>query len=242
MSKPKFPKAILQKAKMITGRRSRVVVDHILKHGSITTEDLENYGYKHPPRAIRDVREQGLPLEMFWTRNSSGRKIAGYRFGNLEAIRHDRLGGRRILSKEFHEQVCGLYRSKCGICLTKYESRYFQLDHRIPYEVGGEPETPEVKEYMPLCGSCNRAKSWSCEHCANWLEKKEPAICSTCYWASPEDYDHVAMRQMRRLDVVWEGEEVGDFEAAADAAKAAHEAMPEFVKRVLRRAFGRENE
>jgi len=242
MSKPKFPKAILKKAKMITGKRSRVVVDHILEHGSITTEDLENYGYKHPPRAIRDVREQGLPLEMFWTKNSAGRKIAGYRFGNVEAIRHDRLEGRRILSKEFHEQVCDLYKSKCGICLTSYESRYLQLDHRVPYEVGGAPETPEIREYMPLCGSCNRAKSWSCEHCANWLGKKDPTICSTCYWASPEDYDHVAMRQMRRLDVVWEGKEVGDFEAVADAAKATDEAMPEFVKRVLRRAFGMENE
>jgi len=242
MSKPKFPKVILEKAKMVTGKRSRVVVDHILENGSITTEDLENYGYKHPPRAIRDVREQGLPLEMFWTKNSSGRKIAGYRFGNIEAIRHDRFEGRRILSKEFHEQVCGLHKSKCGICQTSYELRYLQLDHRVPYEVAGEPKTRKIKEYMPLCGSCNRAKSWSCEHCANWLEKKDPTICLTCYWARPEDYDHVAIREMRRLDVVWEGKEVDDFEAVADAAKQTDEPMPEFVKRVLRRAFGREKE
>ncbi len=49
MSKHKVPKQVLDKAKLITGKRSRLVVDHILKHGSITTEDLENYGYKHPP-------------------------------------------------------------------------------------------------------------------------------------------------------------------------------------------------
>lgn len=239
MSMPKFPKAILEKAKMITGKRSRVVVAHILKHGSITTEDLENYGYKHPPRAIRDVREQGLPLEMFWTKNSTGRKIAGYRFGNISAIRHGRLAGRTTHRKEFHEQVCTLHKSKCGICQTSYEARYLQLDHRVPYEVGGEPETPEVTEYMPLCGSCNRAKSWSCEHCTNWLEKKDPSICSTCYWASPADYDHVAMRQMRRLDIVWEREELTDFEAMAEAAEETDEPMPEFVKHVLRRALGR---
>ena len=52
----------------------------------------------------------------------------------------------------------------------------------------------------------------------------------------------MAMRQLRRLDVVWEGKELGDFEAIAGAAKATDEAMPEFVKRVLRRAFGRENQ
>ena len=121
--------------------------------------------------------------------------------------------------KEFHEHVCILHKSMCGICQTSYEPRYLQLDHRVPFEVAGEPESPEIKEYMPLCGSCNRAKSWSCEHCENWVEKKDPTICATCYWASPVDYDHVAMRQMRRLDVVWEGKDVADFEAVADAAK-----------------------
>jgi hypothetical protein len=213
-----------------------------LKHGSITTEDLENYGYKHPPRAIRDVREQGLPLDMYWTKNSAGRKIAGYQFGDVAAIRHDRLGGRQVLSKEFHGQVCIEHGSKCGICRTSYESRYLQLDHRVPFEVGGEPAAPELKEYMPLCGSCNRAKSWSCEHCENWLVKKDQTICATCYWASPEDYDHVAMRPMRRLDVVWEGTEVADFEAVANAAEEKEEPIPEIVKRALRKAFGREKE
>jgi len=62
MKPRRVPKAILDIAKTVTGKRSRVVVDHILRHGNITTEDLENYGYKHPPGAIRDVREQGLPL------------------------------------------------------------------------------------------------------------------------------------------------------------------------------------
>ncbi len=95
MSKPEFPNVILKKARTITGKRSRVVVDHILEHGSITTEGLENY-------------------------------------------------------------------------------------------------------------------------------------------------EHIAGRQLRRLDVVWEGIEVDDFEAAANATRAANEAMPTFVKRVLRRAFGKE--
>jgi hypothetical protein len=240
MRKIRIPQAILKKTKLITGKRSRVVVDHILEHGSITTEDLEEYGYKHPPRAIRDVREQGLPLEMFWTKNATGRKIAGYRFGKADDIRHDRLHGRSILSKRLHKTVCSEHKCRCGICQTAYEPRYLQVDHRIPYEVGGEPKAAEVTQYMPLCGSCNRAKSWSCEHCVNWLEKKDPTICSTCYWASPEDYTHVAMQQMRRLDVVWKGEEVTDFDAIASAAKEEKIAMPDYVKRVLRKTLCRE--
>ncbi|MCK4733562.1 MAG: hypothetical protein KAT65_14005 [Methanophagales archaeon] len=47
-------------------KRAKIVVEHIIKYGYITTEDLEKkYGYSHPPRAARDVRESGIPLETF---------------------------------------------------------------------------------------------------------------------------------------------------------------------------------
>ena len=50
----------------IKNKRARIVIDHILKNGFITTEDLEKeYGYNHPPRAARDVRETGIPLSTF---------------------------------------------------------------------------------------------------------------------------------------------------------------------------------
>jgi hypothetical protein len=45
---------------------------------------------------------------------------------------------------------------------------------------------------------------------------------------------------MRRLDVAWEGKEVADYQALADAAEESEEPMPDFVKRLLRQAFGRE--
>jgi len=233
----KVPREILEKARQIRGKRSRVVVDHILKHGSITTEDLENYGYKHPPRAVRDVREQGLPVEMFWTRSSDGRKIAGYRFGSPHDIRYNRLGGRRVFSKEFVSQVIEANGGRCGICRTGFERRYLQVDHRIPYEVVGDVRQRErdVAGYMPLCGSCNRAKSWSCEHCENWKNVKDSAICNSCYWARPDSYTHIAMREIRRLDIVWEENEVEDFNALTVKAGESDEAMPDYVKEVLRR-------
>ena len=80
----------------VTGRRSRIVVDHILEHGYITTEQLEEeYGYKHPPRAVADVRDQGVPIETFQTTASSGQAIAGYRFGNPSDAIVGQTGGRR---------------------------------------------------------------------------------------------------------------------------------------------------
>ena len=50
----------------VTAKRARTVIDHLLKHGSVTTEELQSiYGYDHPPRAIRDVRECDIPIETF---------------------------------------------------------------------------------------------------------------------------------------------------------------------------------
>jgi len=234
MKSHRFPKAILDIAKAVKGKRSRVVVDHILQHGSITTEDLENYGYKHPPMAIRDVREQGLPREMFWTTSSDGRSIAGYRFGDPRGIRRDRLGGRAIFSKDFHEQVCEAHKSCCAICLTRYEHRYLQLDHRVPYEVAGEMAGTGITDYMPLCGSCNRAKSWSCEHCDNWVKERDPTLCDTCYWARPEHHEHIALCAIRRLDIAWQGEEAKEYDDLRRIADGKKQRLPDFVKEVLR--------
>jgi hypothetical protein len=42
----KFPEEFLELLKGVIGKRSRIVVEHILEHGFITTEDLEvKYGY-----------------------------------------------------------------------------------------------------------------------------------------------------------------------------------------------------
>jgi hypothetical protein len=234
MAAPQFPQEVIDVAARITGQRARVVVDHILRVGFITTEDLEGYGYKHPPRAIQDVRDQGLPVPMTWTKNSTGRRIARYTFGDPSDIRAEMGGGRGSVSKAFRDQVCQAHESRCGVCHVALETRYLQIDHRIPFQIAGEAPVRTVAEYMPLCGSCNRAKSWSCEHCPNWTAKNA-GVCATCYWAVPTDYRHVATRDVRRLDVVWEGDEVQDYDRSRSRADEEQVPFPEFVKRALRR-------
>ena len=50
----------------ITAKRPKTVIQHILKHGFITSQELKDlYGYNHPPRAIRDVREYGIPIDTY---------------------------------------------------------------------------------------------------------------------------------------------------------------------------------
>jgi len=232
-----LPEWFIKKAKTVTAKRAKTVIDHILKHGHITTEELKTlYGYDHPPRAARDVREQGIPLETFRMAGTQGKNIAGYRFADPSKIRSGALSGRKVFSKEFKELLIKRSGCKCDVCLTEYEARYLQVDHRVPYEVGGEGGRESASdEFQLICGSCNRAKSWSCEHCTNWTDDKQVKSCQTCYWVSPEAYKHVALRPIRRLDVTWTGDETREYDQLARQAKKVDQPLPEFVKAVLRK-------
>lgn len=234
--KPKITKEFLDQLKAVTAKRAKTVIEHILKHGDITTEELsEVYGYDHPPRAARDVREQGIPLVTFRIMGSHGKIIGAYKFGDPSKIKDGKLGGRKIWPKSFKDDLIGMSGLRCCVCNATYESRYLQIDHRVPYEVGGDPvEKPDNTDFMLLCGSCNRAKSWSCEHCRNWTVDQVVKVCQTCYWAKPEDHAHVALRLIRRLDVIWIDDETLQYDQLLKLSKFEQKAFPEFVKDVLR--------
>ena len=238
MPKKPYTKAFLSLCQSVTAKRPKTVITHILRHGQITTEDLKNlYGYNHPPRAARDVKEHGIPIERVTVTGSDGRKIAAYRFGDPSALTVRRYGGRTGLSKQIKEALIAKYGCRCFIYLEEMPEASLQIDHRVPFEVGGESEAMSPEEFMLLSGSANRAKSWSCEHCENWTRVKQRDICLSCYWAYPDNHTHMAMRQLRRVDLLWQGEETKQFEQLkADAAEAGL-AIPDFVKEVLRRAL-----
>ena len=41
----------------VKNKRARFVLDAIVKRGIVTTEEINQAGYEHPPRAVRDARE-----------------------------------------------------------------------------------------------------------------------------------------------------------------------------------------
>jgi len=129
MNKP-IIQALLDLCLSVTAKRPKTVIDHILQHGFITTEELkEQYGYNHPPRAVRDVRENGIPIDK--------------------------------------------------------------------------------------------------------------QVCISCYWAYPEDYTHIAMRQIRRVDLLWEGEEIAVYEKLKAQAINLDQEIPSFVKRIIEQVLER---
>ena len=232
----KYKRDFLKLLRGVKAKRPKTVIDHILEYGQITTEDLKVlYGYNHPPRAIRDVREQGIPITTFRVTGSDGRKIAAYKFGDPSEIRATKLSGRTAFSAGLKRELVDKWGAKCNIYLESFLERELQIDHRIPFEISGDDKniTGDVDEYMLLCASANRAKSWSCENCENW-KLKEIDTCRSCYWAYPESYSHIALKDIRRIDILWAGEEIAEHDRLKKEASKSEKEVPEYVKEILR--------
>lgn len=234
--KTNYSQEFLAKVNAVKNKRAKTVVQHILKYGSITTEDIKNYGYNHPPRAARDVREEGIPLETFYVKDSSGRRIAAYRFGDPAKV-EDKLSkvrGRTVLSKALKKALIEKYGSRCFVYLQPMEERFLQIDHRIPYEIGGEQDEENLDCYMLLCPSANRAKSWTCEHCLNWV-RKDASFCVKCFWANPEEYEHIAGKEQKQIIITFTGDEIEDYNKliALVGIDKAEETIKDMVKKFI---------
>ena len=232
----KIPKQLLDRINEVTAKRPRTVLDHLLKYGHITTEELkEKYGYNHPPRAVRDVREHGIPLETYKVQDSSGRTIAAYRLDLKSALESGKVG-RRLIPKEVKKTLLEQTGARCSLCGGLFDPTFLQVDHKVPYEVAGESESENANAFMLVCGSCNRTKSWACEHCLNWTEKQEVPVCKSCYWANPVDYKHVAMVQSRRADVVWLDRDVREFDEFRESCRRSRETVQEAIRKLVARS------
>lgn len=228
-----YPKEFLDLLESVTAKRPRTVIQHIIEHGFITSEELKDtYGYNHPPRAIRDVREYGIPIVTYRVTGTDGRSIAAYKFGNPAEVKNDlsKAAGRTVLSKALKQALIEKYGSKCFVYLEAMDESVLQVDHRIPYEIGGEHDERDIDYYMLLSPSANRTKSWTCEHCDNW-ERKDSSFCLRCFWAHPEDYDHIAGKYGRIISLVFTGEEIEDYYKLIELS--GEEKAQEVIKQII---------
>lgn len=228
------PKLLLA-AQKVTAQRPKTVIDHIIKHGFISTEDLKDtYGYNHPPRAAGDVRDQGIPLETFKVIGKDGRKIAAYRFGDPAQVEDGKLGGRKVLPKLLKKALIEKFGSRCAITSEHYDESHLQIDHRVPYRIAGDSDDERNPEdFMLLSGSAQRQKSWACEHCPNFLVTKQLAICQSCYWAYPESFTHIATKEERRVDIVFSGEELKQYQKIVEKAITNKSTIQDEIKKLI---------
>ncbi|MFJ8167245.1 HNH endonuclease signature motif containing protein [Streptomyces sp. NPDC094473] len=203
--------------------------DHLLEFGSLTTEQLTDMGYVHPPRAIGDLQDAGATISRESVKSSAGKNIRRYTL--VEEMTAGK-AGRVSIPKKFRENLNKAFANKCGICNGTFENRELQADHRVPFIVGGDKLELRLEDYMPLCASDNRSKSWSCEHCPN-LTAKDTAVCESCFWAFPLRHTHVATRQERRIDLVFQDRETEVYDSLKEQAASEKTSIEELLKRQL---------
>lgn len=189
-----LPQDFIDVLNAVTNKRARFVIDTILKNGYCSTEDLKNGGYEHAPRAARDVRELGIPLQTFKIKDSAGKNIAAYKFGDWEeAKRKNQLlktSGRTQLTEKLKNALLECYGARCNLYGEKYPAKLLQPDHRIPYEIGGDPKNMmDLNRFMLLSPSANRDKSWAWSHCfvikyscLGYMERM--VICMGCNYSN----------------------------------------------------------
>lgn len=54
-----------------------------------------------------------------------------------------------------------------------------------------------------------------------------------CYWGNPENYNHIAMEQIRRLDLQWDGDETKYYDALKIIAESSKIELPVFIKQMI---------
>lgn len=228
-----YSKEFLELLNSVQAKRPRTVIQHILKHGYITSQELKDtYGYNHPPRAVRDVRERGVPLVTYRITGNDGRNIAAYKFGDHSDVQNQlaKTAGRTVLSKALKKALIDQFGSKCFVYLEIMDEAVLQVDHRVPYEINGEQDENNIELFMLLSPSANRAKSWTCENCENW-NIKNADFCLHCFWAYPESYDHVAGKYEKVISIMFTGDEIEDYQKLIDLAgkKTAQETIKKIV-------------
>lgn len=216
-------------------KRAIAVLEVLLDKGAISTDDIQALGYNHPPRAVGDVRDAGIPLITGSATSQTGKRMAVYTFGRPSDVQDGRVGGRSALPRAFKLKLLQRYGAIDCVTGAKLDERILQIDHRIPYRIAGDVGLADhnVDDYMLLDASSQRAKSWSCEHCPN-MHRRELATCRTCFWAWPESYTHIATVEQRRVELVWQGDEVAAYDALRLLAEKRSTTVAELLKGAVR--------
>jgi len=176
------PSAFIQTLLSPMNARTTVPRNRILEFGYVTAKKI------HPldPRGIRCLSDLGLPLKKEWV-IEDGRRCVAYTFEPERFIKQRR---HRVATVKIRNALAKLRNYTCEICKNVYPLSFLECDHRITYAISGDEniEALGLEAFQLLCLSCNRRKLIECRRCPNTLPEK----CGRCFWASPDDYDHIA--------------------------------------------------
>ena len=227
---------ILPLVKKETARGAKLLAA-LIEKGEMTTKELEESGYGHPPRVRMDLQDIGIEIGTHYdTPNpQSGNRMGTYYL--ISPTPGEITKKRRPPPKSFKKKLVTKHKNLCAITQYVFPENELQMDHRIPFLVGGDPDSYKLDDWMPLSGSAQMLKKKACDDCEN-SSAKDVKICGTCYWAFPESYTHVATIPQIVATMVFRGDdEVKLFEKISDIAKNNNRSDNEIIKSILNQWF-----
>ena len=222
----------------VCSSRAAYVINYILANGEISSETIRDKGFVHGARAVGDVRDNGIPLVTLKTKSSDGKTIARYVFGPESEIKRHKFGGRIAFPSSLKSDLLADQGAVCSISKQELPESELQIDHRIPFYIAGDiGSLRDPGEFMLLSRSMQRSKSWACENCENIKKNFDVAICRTCYWAYPEDYEHIAMKRERRIDITFSESQIGIFDRLKSLAVERSKSIQQVLLDLLAKLF-----
>ena len=119
--------------------RPKRVLEYLLKKGEVSTYQLGKLGYDQPPRAAMDLKDIGVKLVTKSSKHpKTGNRMVIYMLDDDQS--NTFAPGRKAFPKNFKQEIIDRDDSKCILCDKLYSSRFLQIDHKIPFILGGEDE------------------------------------------------------------------------------------------------------
>lgn len=138
---------------------------------------LQVTGQKYFDRRIRELRNQvGCAIETGNFQGDSAYRLTSDTLG----VAVDRTYLTSVQKKKLFENA-NYTCAACG-CYLPLGQKGLEADHKIPLSRGGGSE---LRNWQPLCISCNVVKRRSCQDC------KED--CNACAWAFPEQFGELTL-------------------------------------------------
>lgn len=223
--------------------RGKKAVNALKKKGVITKFDLirEGIAPSQTARSIRDLKDRGIPIQTLSRVQTPESKnpVVRYTFGERRDIHPEWQNGRHLVPVRMKEKLVRIYGSRCAYCGEKLEPRKLQVDHRLPVKYFGElneKEKDNPQNYLLLCPECNRKKAEAVdEGCARTCYKTDDMnVIKSCYWYDPIGYTHVCMKPVRKIEVKWNEDDVGEYQTLIEVAKKQERSPQDIIKSLIK--------
>lgn len=179
-------------------------------------------GYRHPNRAMTDVRQAGYEVQSRFVKTKNGKRVVEWRLGSTMPTKP--LKKRISLTKSEMETIFKRDDFTCALCKNKYDSDFLRVDHKEP--ISRTPRGNEFSKddpnwtnhFQTLCLICNYEKREICKKC-------ERDSCGDCELYDPIENVGILIKLNKKM-----------LSRLTKRAKDASLSVQELIKQILSKA------